>query len=105
MKRYITIVLFTMAFTMSANAQEAKHADKKVSCCSSKTADKNDSKPKCKSNIAVNESKACGVSTSSDADAAGPGQAQATTTAEAAEKKSCIADGSCCGTKASAPKA
>lgn len=106
MNKFITVMLFIIAFTINANAQDAKTEAKKTSCCSSEVADKKDSNPKCGNEVAASstESKTCGMTTSTEAKSA-PGQIPASTTAEAAEKKSCKADGSCCGAKGAAPKA
>lgn len=111
MKNIITTLLFFMAFSLSANAQEAKKEAKKEvkkdACCASKKTASAEEKAKCHTEMA---------STSATPSTAAKCDAKATMTADAkneavlpkteavTDKKACSSKGSCCASKAEAKK-
>ncbi len=104
MKKVIMVMLFLLAFTISANAQETK-SEKKASCCakSCETASAED-KAKCHARMAemtpeqaAECKKACDAAKKT---ASTNGQPNANTAVATDNKKSCASGKSCCAGKA-----
>lgn len=91
MKNSIIILIFLFAFTVTANAQEAKPSTKKEACCSS---DKKTAQVEAKATCDKNSPTCCLLAEVDKAKCCVNDKAKAVTSAG---KHSCNTDGSCCG--------
>jgi hypothetical protein len=101
MKKILFGMLLSIAFTISANAQENKESAKKQSCCATKQQTASATPEKCHTDAAASTAKqgmGCSAQASAMTEPASTTQGTSTVVREG-DRKACKADGSCCGAK------